>query len=119
MTEQITAERALELLEHVVAKHGRDTKRGCVYVTWEDNELVPWCIVGCVFAEVGVPLSRLEGCGSNVYSLWESGSLSDVVDLSYGVASILRAAQRVQDMNETWGRALAEARRRAWALGVH
>lgn len=121
MTEQIGATRVLELLERVVGKYGRDTVRSCKYVIRDDNDvLIPWCIVGCVFAEAGVSPDFLEGRYSNILALWDQESvLDDVVDLSNHAVSILRAAQLVQDSGAPWSKALAEARRRAWALGVH
>jgi hypothetical protein len=117
MTEHITVGRALELLERVVEKHGPDTTRSCAYVVRRDDELVPWCIAGCVFAEVGVPLDDLYGQTKTVFTLWESDELDDVVDLAPHAALILNIAQRIQDENSSWGEALDAARQKARELG--
>ena len=124
MTEQITAERVLELLTRAVKRTGRDTIRPCSYVKEGPDGPVPYCVVACVFAEVGVSIESMVAFGEeSLWKLYGGGGLNGIVDLSWNAALILNRAQSAQDAQDgniagSWGRALAAARRQAWRLGI-
>lgn len=118
MTEQVTAERALEVLTRVVKREGRDTIRRCEYVT-SVGEPKPLCIAAHVMVEVGVPIEVVASLGSDTFDgVVRKGRLADFVDFSDDAMQIVERAQFTQDKAESWGRALAHARRVAWQLGV-
>jgi hypothetical protein len=82
-------------------------------IEWKPMEPQPLCVVGCVFAKVGVPAKLLYDTANNSssisYSLIEL-LLKHDVKITNGALRALRAAQRRQDNASTWGDALAEAR---------
>lgn len=121
MSETLTVERALELLERAVVLKGaayvyrpetlhvdgageiyRDGD--CVYV--EDGE--PSCIVGHVIAYAGGNLADVEEGALPNSALSRAG-----VEFTDNAYYVLRAAQNRQDAGGTWGSSLACARRAA------
>lgn len=110
MTEQITAERAIELLELVVAREGRDIRRPCRYVNMGHDTLHPVCLIGYVMAEAGVPLETMAYWNSKTISeVFDNGTLNGVVDVSTEAVDVLQVAQDMQDIDKTWGAALDAA----------
>jgi len=106
MSDQITVERVLEVLELVVAREGEDTKRECKYVVHGQAH----CIGGTVLFELGVPLSHLVKLeGTSVSSFTSVGGVS----LSDGAGRVLRTAQVAQDAGCVWGEALEMAKAKA------
>jgi hypothetical protein len=105
MSDQISVERVLEVLEQVVAREGADTRRECKYVVDD----APHCVGGTVLFELGVPLTELKEMeGRSVYA-W-TDKTGHAVNLSTSAGHVLRRAQIAQDDGLTWGDALVHAR---------
>lgn len=75
----------------------------------------PSCIVGHVFAELGLMFDKAVALGiSGSVGVWTSASVLRV-DEGFGweftddALRVLQTAQAAQDLGETWGRAVAEA----------
>lgn len=117
---EIDGAHALSLLQEVVAERPdyvyerpvADSPQ-CLYVL--DNE--PSCLVAQVLHRAGYSVETLSGLDGQ-------GPISDAVRevpaivLTGDAAAILEAAQGAQDDGETWGDALAVARREASRRGI-
>lgn len=137
--ETYTYDETLELLNAAVVKKGEDFVYGsdlggdmfsrpgpsCHYA-WDGK---PDCIVGHVFAAVGVPLSEMHfgdlSTEENDYQPQNRGkyssqsastvirdlALDGVVDFTPDARSLLQSVQQRQDQFTPWGEAVAEASR--------
>jgi hypothetical protein len=82
-------------------------------IEWRPMEPQPLCLVGCLFAKVGVPAKVLYDSGNNSSSIGQP--LADLllkhdVSITKGALRVLQAAQRRQDNAKSWGDALNDAR---------
>lgn len=82
-------------------------------IEWKSMEPQPLCVVGCLFAKIGISARALINTGNNSSSI--SQDLLDVLrrhglEVTDRAFQALRAAQRRQDNAGTWGDALEEAR---------
>lgn len=113
---EITATRAIELLEGAVRLRGEDyvykpTPAGrCLYVHQRNGAIEPGCLIGLALSLAGVPLESL-----TEWDDWHSPT-ADVMSPAFGAseeaADIFNVAQSVQDTFGSWGEALAAARRK-------
>lgn len=102
----IDADRALELLRAAVEEKGEDHKvSDCFYVV--DGE--PYCIVGVALYKNGVKVDELEGDYSEKNSCTINFRDDLYSDMSKDACRIFNAAQRSQDLRNTWGEALEVA----------
>lgn len=125
MTITIDKHSALSHLRAVVEEFGPEHEENCWYANIRDLHPRPGCIVGQVFARVGVSaetLHELDGSGTgsegtDIASLATRGVLkAHGIDLTPDAVLILKAAQRKQDAGYNWGQALDEAEEKAAAL---
>lgn len=126
---QPSTHRVMQALRQAVQQRGRDyvyrkNEYGrCVYVRVnEDGQLCPDCGVGVVLAELGVPLTELQGLDQRLLDGLAGSGIDEVefdsVALSMRVRAILAAFQQRQDMGLTWGQAYDAARWTAKLLGT-
>jgi hypothetical protein len=131
----LDADDALRLLAAVVTEHGttyrandgNNGQGGACYLaaniesgwsqTHDTENLVAVCIVGKVFARLGILRALIgesgdqfgtcapEGDGPNIFGNAEAMGVTFSIDAQ----RVLRAAQEEQDGGETWGRALTAA----------
>jgi hypothetical protein len=106
---------ALDLLTAVVSLRGARCADGAVSAGppssasgWYAYRGAPDCIVGHVFALVGVGVEQLEGLGTGpIRQLHAEGRLP--VRLTLGALAVLDVAQRRQGRDYAWTDALADA----------
>lgn len=130
MTIKITGPKAIELLEAAVAERGADYVHNALCQYADPDTEQPLCLVGLAFRIGEVPIESLIAMDStydeewtdhrgerhfldpDIGNLYDSGFLSDElgIQLSYGAARALDAAQRAQDAKLTWGDALEAAK---------
>lgn len=108
----LTITDALDLIDTVVDAEGADHFSRSVYV---DSARRPHCIVGRVLFMAGVSTWELLSYrASPIDTVFKEGLCS--LDLTLGAVAVLRAAQRAQDWNESWGEARNQAIRAAEKL---
>jgi hypothetical protein len=119
--QRITHEDVLRVMTEVVDEYGHDyvyvyenAGIGCAYI--KDGQ--PSCLIGHVLVRLGVEVSYLtERNSARIEShLFDSHETDHPWTPEAG--SVMEAAQLLQDMGETWGEALAAARRRAEKLAM-
>lgn len=147
----IDKDKAIELLEKQVEKKGEEYVyefASCQYFADEDGQLAshdfsnkievkegqPLCIVGHIYADLGLTLTDLYIYSSEYndeteeYETTEDqdqgGAVYEVhpdpekVVLTEGAQAVLSTAQSAQDAWMTWGSALAEAKDKAQSMGA-
>ena len=112
----VTLNEVLELLDRVVKREGSNTMRTCRYVAGPYGHIRPWCIAGCVLAELGISVEVLTQMPNvSVASLFGNypGSAWDVLEFTPGALDVLAVAQGRQDCGLSWVTALEVAQDRA------
>lgn len=122
MSESIPVITLKELAQEArrLAQEFPNTMASCTYVRYEDDELVPSCIVGKALANLGIPLAILEernACGigwlAGMDDDWRAVEwLDTAIEGSDVYGTWLTSLQGRQDGGNTWGEALAYADRR-------
>ena len=99
-----------------IAKDPRGGVTGCIYVTDStDLFLTPVCIVGVLFARIGIARALIVPGGGDQYGacnfgegLWDRAEEMGV-EFTGEAKEFLRDVQKGQDNDEAWGYALAKA----------
>lgn len=109
---KITADRAIQLLEEVVAEHGEGTKNpkfntfGSKYLNDDGSSS---CIIAHALVKAGVPADVLRRADNNpMYAAIDAEEFSNYC--THNTLQIFRSAQSFADIGDTWGVALYRAR---------
>ncbi len=112
MAEQITKDRALELLREIVAEYGEDW----VYASRDDGTTCtytrqgqPSCLIGHVLHRAGVPIEHLATLDRGDTPSIGTTTVDWGIEITPDARRVLGVAQHAQDDGSSWGTALAMA----------
>lgn len=101
---------------------GKSETGGCVYAVYKDGVLVPVCIIGQMFADLGLLRLLLNepndlgtgyaACMSSCsvgYGFWSTLADEYGITVDTDAQAFAHSVQRKQDENDTWGEAFAKA----------
>lgn len=124
MMELINAERALELLDEVVAEYGPDHKAECRYATLEydpdEDAFVPTeavCIIGVCLVKAGIPITAFGNRDKFVTDVLPDLKEQGLIDYTREGLEVWGLAQDEQDRGVPWGQDVEVARALAQSEG--
>lgn len=114
MTIRINKKEAIRLLEQEVAEKGAGHKASATNWVLDEkyrNTNVPNCIIGHIYHRLGITPKDTEGSGYITDAVPDiEAARPGEFEFTPDAITVLRVAQRTQDLGGTWGEALAAAK---------